>query len=108
MAECKEKKNRDSNELAELRTTFARTRTYQAAEKTYTAWIRTGFTVAGAGVTLGTALRDTRSQSMALVYRGYAYTPWYGCFYLCLDRLSFHLPLYQKVLYRVRSKYPAL
>ncbi|WP_277630493.1 DUF202 domain-containing protein [Atopococcus tabaci] len=60
----------DRNKLAKLRNELAESRTLQAAERTYAAWIRTGFTIAGAGWTLGTALRDSESQNVALLLGG--------------------------------------
>lgn len=76
MSESEEEK-RDKNELAEFRTelaemrsSMAESRTLQAAERTYAAWIRTGFTIAGAGWTLGTALRDSESATIALILGG--------------------------------------
>lgn len=61
---------RDRTELAELRSDLAQNRTLQAAERTYAAWIRTGFTVAGAGWTLGQALQNSESQNVALILGG--------------------------------------
>lgn len=57
-------------ELAEMRSSMAESRTLLAAERTYAAWIRTGFTVAGAGWTLGTALRDSESATVGLILGG--------------------------------------
>lgn len=72
-----EKKSKSSQELAEertrlaeLRNSLAESRTLQAAERTYAAWIRTGFTIAGAGWTLGQALRDSESRNIALLLGG--------------------------------------
>lgn len=53
-------------EMAEIRTTYARTRTLMAAERTYSAWIRTGFTVSTAGVTIGKILRETTYKFLTL------------------------------------------
>lgn len=52
----------DNDHLAEVRTSMARSRTYLAAERTYAAWVRTGFAIAGAGVAMGTALKNTQSR----------------------------------------------
>jgi len=57
----------DKNNMAEVRTSLARSRTYMAAERTFAAWIRTGFAIAGVGVTLGTALKDTHSRWVSWV-----------------------------------------
>lgn len=57
-------------ELAELRSDLARNRTLQAAERTYAAWVRTGFTIAGAGWTLGQALQNSESREVALFLGG--------------------------------------
>lgn len=69
--------SQSKNELAELRTrlaemrnTMAESRTLLAAERTYAAWIRTGFTIAGAGWTLGTALRNSADATAGLVLGG--------------------------------------
>lgn len=64
---CKIKQNEKKNEMAEIRTTYARTRTLMAAERTYSAWIRTGFTVSTAGITIGKILRQTTSSKLALL-----------------------------------------
>lgn len=61
---------RERTELAELRSDLAQNRTLQAAERTYAAWVRTGFTIAGAGWTLGQALQDTESREVALLIGG--------------------------------------
>ncbi|GEK89140.1 protein of unknown function [Alkalibacterium putridalgicola] len=70
-------KKQSKNELAELRTdlaemrnAMAESRTLLAAERTYAAWIRIGFTLAGAGWTLGTALRDTENATVGLILGG--------------------------------------
>lgn len=60
----------DRTELAELRSDLAQNRTLQAAERTYAAWIRTGFTIAGAGWTLGQALQGSESRDTALILGG--------------------------------------
>lgn len=72
-----EENKKSSNELAEERTTLAKfrndlaeSRTLQAAERTYAAWIRTGFTIAGAGWTLGQALQSSESRDIALLIGG--------------------------------------
>ncbi|MGP6139511.1 YidH family protein [Jeotgalibaca sp. A127] len=57
-------------ELAKLRSELAQNRTLQAAERTYAAWIRTGFTIAGAGWTLGQALHNTENRNTALLIGG--------------------------------------
>ncbi|GAA0353315.1 hypothetical protein GCM10008932_02930 [Alkalibacterium iburiense] len=57
-------------ELAEMRSSMAESRTLLAAERTYAAWIRTGFTIAGAGWTLGTALRDSEGATAGLILGG--------------------------------------
>lgn len=66
-----------NNELAESRThlakernSLAESRTLQAAERTYVAWVRTGFTIAGAGWTMGTALRNTEGSTLGLFIGG--------------------------------------
>lgn len=64
---------------------MAESRTLQAAERTYAAWIRTGFTIAGAGWTLGTALGDSESGTIALILGGHIDTAGYVLFCLCLD-----------------------
>lgn len=56
--------------LAKLRNDLAENRTLQAAERTYAAWIRTGFTIAGAGWTLGQLLNDTENRTLALSIGG--------------------------------------
>lgn len=70
-------KSMNSNELAEertrlaqLRNELAQSRTLQAAERTYAAWIRTGFTIAGAGWTVGQLLQDSESRNVALLLGG--------------------------------------
>lgn len=55
-----------AEQLADKRTTLARDRTFYAIERTLAAWIRTGFSIAGAGVTLATALRNTSSRELSL------------------------------------------
>lgn len=60
----------DNDYMAEVRTSLARSRTYLAAERTFAAWIRTGFAIAGAGVTLGTALNDTESRELSWAIGG--------------------------------------
>lgn len=60
----------ERTDLADRRTTYARTRTFQAAERTYSAWVRTGFPIAGAGVTLGRALRSSSGETAALTIGG--------------------------------------
>lgn len=57
-------------DLAEMRNTMAESRTLLAAERTYAAWVRTGFTIAGAGWTLGTALRDSADATAGLILGG--------------------------------------
>lgn len=52
----------DSNQLAEVRTSLAISGTYLAAERTFAAWIWTGFAISGVGITLGTAPKDTQSR----------------------------------------------
>ncbi len=56
--------------LAEKRTTFARGRSFYAVERTFAAWIRTGFAISGAGVTLGKALQNSDSSDWALIMGG--------------------------------------
>lgn len=56
--------------LAQLRNELAQNRTLQAAERTYAAWIRTGFTIAGAGWTLGQLLQDSENRNIALTLGG--------------------------------------
>lgn len=65
----KEEENTElsSNELAEIRTSLAHGRSLYAAERTFAAWIRTGFSISGAGVTLATALQNTTSRTISLV-----------------------------------------
>lgn len=60
----------DRTKLAELRSDLAQNRTLQAAERTYAAWVRTGFTIAGAGWTLGQALQNSESREVALLLGG--------------------------------------
>lgn len=55
-----------AEQLADKRTTLARDWTFYAIERTLAAWIRTGFSIAGAGVTLATALRNTSSRELSL------------------------------------------
>lgn len=57
-------------ELAGLRNELAESRTLQAAERTYAAWVRTGFTIAGAGWTLGSILQNSDNQTVALLVGG--------------------------------------
>lgn len=57
-------------ELAELRNNLAESRTLQAAERTYAAWVRTGFTIAGAGWTLGSLLQNSDNKTVALFLGG--------------------------------------
>jgi len=60
----------ERTKLAEDRTVYARTRTFQAAERTYSAWVRTGFPIAGAGVTLGGFLRDNNDAAIGSIIGG--------------------------------------
>ena len=60
----------DRTKLAKLRSELAQDRTLQAAERTYAAWVRTGFTIAGAGWTLGQALQNSESREAALLLGG--------------------------------------
>lgn len=60
----------ERTKLAELRNDLAESRTLQAAERTYAAWIRTGFTIAGAGWTLGQVLNDSENRNIALLIGG--------------------------------------
>lgn len=60
----------ERTELAALRNELAESRTLQAAERTYAAWVRTGFTIAGAGWTLGQALRNSENRTVALILGG--------------------------------------
>lgn len=76
-AEKKEKEKSYSDKLAEertelaaLRNELAENRTLQAAERTYAAWIRTGFTIAGAGWTFGTTLQNSENSTAALLIGG--------------------------------------
>ncbi|MBG9982483.1 DUF202 domain-containing protein [Aerococcaceae bacterium DSM 111020] len=55
---------------AEVRSDLARNRTIQAAERTYAAWVRTGFSMAGVGWTFGTLLQDTNKETLALILGG--------------------------------------
>lgn len=55
------------DDLASKRTSLARGRSFFALERTFAAWIRTGFAISGAGVTLGTALRNTSSREISLI-----------------------------------------
>jgi len=57
-------------ELAQMRNFLAENRTLQAAERTYAAWVRTGFTIAGAGWTLGSLLQDSENRTVALLLGG--------------------------------------
>ncbi|MER2064241.1 MAG: DUF202 domain-containing protein [Alkalibacterium sp.] len=57
-------------ELAQMRNFLAESRTLQAAERTYAAWVRTGFTIAGAGWTLGSLLQDSENRTVALLLGG--------------------------------------
>lgn len=57
-------------ELAELRNSMAESLTLLAAERTYAAWVRTGFTIAGAGWTLGTALRESDAATIGVILGG--------------------------------------
>lgn len=57
-------------DLAQVRNDLAQNRTLQAAQRTYAAWIRTGFTIAGAGWTLGQALQNSEGRNMALLLGG--------------------------------------
>lgn len=64
------KQNSDSStgdSLAKKRTSLARGRSLYAAERTFAAWIRTGFAIAGAGVSLATALRNSTTRQISLV-----------------------------------------
>jgi uncharacterized membrane protein YidH (DUF202 family) len=61
---------RSRTDLAQLRSELAQSRTVQAAERTYAAWVRTGFTIAGAGWTLGQALRNSEAGNMSLLLGG--------------------------------------
>lgn len=75
MSETEEKKLSDQlaeerTKLARLRNDLAENRTLQAAERTYAAWIRTGFTIAGAGWTLGQLLTDSENRNIALLIGG--------------------------------------
>lgn len=56
--------------LAKLRNDLAENRTLQAAERTYMAWIRTGFSIAGVGWTFGQLLRDSENFQVALFIGG--------------------------------------
>lgn len=60
----------ERTDLAKLRSELAQNRTLQAAERTYAAWIRTGFTIAGAGWTLGQALHNNENSNTALLIGG--------------------------------------
>lgn len=60
----------ERTKLAKLRNDLAENRTLQAAERTYAAWIRTGFTIAGAGWTLSQLLNDTENRMIALLIGG--------------------------------------
>ncbi len=61
---------RNRTDLAHLRSELAQSRTLQAAERTYASWVRTGFTIAGAGWTLGQALRNSEGRNMPLLLGG--------------------------------------
>lgn len=61
---------RNRTDLAHLRSELAQSRTLQAAERTYASWVRTGFTIAGAGWTLGQALRNSEGRNMSLLLGG--------------------------------------
>ena len=61
---------RDRTDLAELRSDLARNRTLQAAERTYAAWVRTCFTIAGAGWTFAQALQTNATNELALIIGG--------------------------------------
>lgn len=67
MSKKEESTKLSSNELAEIRTSLAHGRSLYAAERTFAAWIRTGFSISGAGVTLATALQNTASRKISLV-----------------------------------------
>lgn len=56
--------------LAKLRNDLAENRTLQAAERTYMAWIRTGFSIAGVGWTFSQLLRDSENFQVALFIGG--------------------------------------
>lgn len=56
--------------LAKLRNDLAENRTLQAAERTYMAWIRTGFSIAGVGWTFSQLLRDSENFQVALYIGG--------------------------------------
>lgn len=75
MSENKEKLSsielaEERTRLAKLRNDLAENRTLQAAERTYAAWIRTGFSIAGAGWTLSQLLRDSENYRIALLIGG--------------------------------------
>ena len=72
MSESSEQSNSNSeaskrDSLAEKRTILARGRSLYAAERTFAAWIRTGFAIAGAGVSLATALRNSTTRQLSLI-----------------------------------------
>ncbi|MBU5668438.1 DUF202 domain-containing protein [Peptoniphilus sp. MSJ-1] len=51
----------DSDKLAEKRTSLAQNRSLLASERTFAAWIRTGFAIAGAGVTISEVLKNSKN-----------------------------------------------
>lgn len=57
-------------ELAQVRNELAESRTLQAAERTFAAWIRTGFTIAAAGWSIGSLLQNSDNQTVALWVAG--------------------------------------
>lgn len=67
MSQQENQERPDRNTLAEQRTSYARGRSLYAAERTFAAWIRTGFSISGAGVTLATALQNTASRDISLI-----------------------------------------
>lgn len=72
MSKSSEQSNSDTeaskrDNLAEKRTILARGRSLYAAERTFAAWIRTGFAIAGAGVSLATALRNSTTRQLSLI-----------------------------------------
>jgi len=70
IAEDRTELAKDRTEIAHLRNDLAESRTLQAAERTYAAWVRTGFTIAGAGWTLGQALQGDQGRNTALLLGG--------------------------------------
>jgi len=70
IAEDRTELAKDRTEIAHQRNDMAENRTLQAAQRTYAAWVRTGFTIAGAGWTLGQALQGTEGRNMALLLGG--------------------------------------